>query len=550
MTLRSILLLLGALGTLPLIALQQRRALHLLQLEHYENARLFLWLRRRGEMVAWGWVGGRAIPAAAGIALAAVTAPNWALAACVLAQLATTAAEARQHRRRAEIKPLVYTTRARLILAAALIPAAVVMAAGIVLALSGAVGALAAEICLGALVAVTICPALLTAAANNAVKPWQRRVNAGFERAARVTLARIDPRVIGVTGSYGKTTTKVCIGTVLDRRESTLVTPASFNSFLGVVRTINEHLRPEHRDFVVEMGMYRAGDIAELCELTHPSIGVITAIGPAHLERMGSIEAIQDAKAELARALPPDGHLVVNGDDPRCVAIAASVNVPATLYAIENPDADVRALDLRPADGGTSFELVVGQERTTVNAGLLGEHNIQNLLAAAAVGSLVGMTIDEIREGLELTRPPEHRLQPIVNPGTGVVVIDDAYNSNPAGAAAALRVLGEHPATRRILVTPGMVELGEIEDAENERFGALAASVCDHVILVGPNHTAPIRRGLEQGGFDAGAIDVVSDIGGATAVLARLTRPGDVILFENDLPDMYAEQQQRPRANA
>jgi UDP-N-acetylmuramoyl-tripeptide--D-alanyl-D-alanine ligase len=122
-----------------------------------------------------------------------------------------------------------------------------------------------------------------------------------------------------------------------------------------------------------------------------------------------------------------------------------------------------------------------------------------------------------------------------------VIVIDDAYNSNPAGAAAALKVLGEHPAKRRILVTPGMVELGDVEDAENEQFGTLAAGVCDHVILVGPKHTAPIRRGLEGAGFNPQAIEVVRDIPGATAVLARLTRAGDVILFENDLPDMYAE---------
>jgi UDP-N-acetylmuramoyl-tripeptide--D-alanyl-D-alanine ligase len=199
-------------------------------------------------------------------------------------------------------------------------------------------------------------------------------------------------------------------------------------------------------------------------------------------------------------------------------------------------------------DGRTRFELVIaskryGNQRIPVSASLLGEHNISNLLAAAAVGLVAGVGIEQIKRGLESVEPPEHRLQPIANPGHGVIVIDDAYNSNPAGAAAALRVLGEHPASRRILVTPGMVELGDVEEAENERFGELAASVCDHVILVGPRHTAPIRRGLEAAGFNAQAIDVVTDISGATAVLARLTRAGDVILFENDLPDMYAEDE-------
>jgi UDP-N-acetylmuramoyl-tripeptide--D-alanyl-D-alanine ligase len=457
----------------------------------------------------------------------------------VIAVLADTATEAIPHLRRSEIKPLVYTNRAKLILRVAIATGAAVLIVGLAISFAGGCGAACA--CLGLMLALTISPAPLIAAANNSVKPWQRRVNQRFVQSARATLTAVDPRVIGITGSYGKTTTKVCVGAVLERDQPTLVTPASFNSFLGIVRTINEHLRPEHRNFVVEMGMYRAGDIRELCELTQPSIGVITAIGPAHLERMGSLDAIQEAKGELAHALPPDGNLVVNGDDPRCLAIAAEVGVSTTLYGLRNPDAHVRAQNIRIADAHTSFELVIGDERAAVSAQLLGEHNVGNLLAAAAVGHFAGMSIEQIRLGLERVEPPEHRLQPLPNSGSGVIVIDDAYNSNPAGAAAALKVLGEHPAKRRILVTPGMVELGDVEDAENEQFGTLAAGVCDHVILVGPKHTAPIRRGLEGAGFNPQAIEVVRDIPGATAVLARLTRAGDVILFENDLPDMYAE---------
>jgi UDP-N-acetylmuramoyl-tripeptide--D-alanyl-D-alanine ligase len=539
MSLRAALLLIAGCGTLMLLFLQQRRALHLLQLEHYENARLFVWLRRRGEFVALPWAPLRALTAAAAIVLALAHASELAVLGAVIAVLADTATEAIPHLRRSEIKPLVYTSRAKLILRVAIATGAAVLIVGLAISFAGGCGAACA--CLGLMLALTISPAPLIAAANNSVKPWQRRVNQRFVQSARATLTAVDPRVIGITGSYGKTTTKVCVGAVLERDQPTLVTPASFNSFLGIVRTINEHLRPEHRNFVVEMGMYRAGDIRELCELTQPSIGVITAIGPAHLERMGSLDAIQEAKGELAHALPPDGNLVVNGDDPRCLAIAAEVGVSTTLYGLRNPDAHVRAQNIRIADAHTSFELVIGDERAAVSAQLLGEHNVGNLLAAAAVGHVAGMSIEQIRLGLERVEPPEHRLQPLPNSGSGVIVIDDAYNSNPAGAAAALKVLGEHPAKRRILVTPGMVELGDVEDAENEQFGTLAAGVCDHVILVGPKHTAPIRRGLEGAGFNPQAIEVVRDIPGATAVLARLTRAGDVILFENDLPDMYAE---------
>jgi UDP-N-acetylmuramoyl-tripeptide--D-alanyl-D-alanine ligase len=514
-----------------------RRMLHLLQLEHYENARLFVWLRRRGELTEGGALGAASVVVCG--ALAFVRSPAVALLLWV-ALCAALAAIWRREPRRADIKPLVFTERARRLFAAALlVPAAAVML-GVVLTLALdsdvplAVAALALAGCIMA------CPWLVTGA-NAALAPVQRRINRRFERSARATLTSVAPVVIGITGSYGKTTTKVCVGAVLAEHEPTLITPASYNSYLGVIRTINERLEPAHRAFVVEMGMYRAGDIAELCELVHPRIGVLTAIGPVHLERMGTIEAIADAKAEVALALPPDGHLVANGDDLRCREIAARVSVDTVLFAIEHPDACVRAENILLADGRTHFDLVIGDERVTVASRLLGRHNVSNLLAAAAVGHVRGLSSAEIARGLAAVEPPEHRLQPISNPRAGIVVIDDAYNSNPAGAAAALEVLGSHPAKRRILVTPGMVELGDQETELNEAFGRQAAAVCDHVILVGPQRTRPIDQGLRAAGFSPEAITVVRDIGEVTAVLGRFTRAGDVILFENDLPDMYSE---------
>jgi UDP-N-acetylmuramoyl-tripeptide--D-alanyl-D-alanine ligase len=519
-----------------------RRMLHLLQLEHYENARLFVWLRRRREVAEPSML------AALALAVVAVAgaAAGWSLVELIAG---AAAAAALLYRRapepRSDIKPLVFTERARRLFAAALSGPVVLLLIGV-----GLTVVLDSDLpfAIAAAVAVAVVPAAAWAltAANTALAPLQRRINARFERAAIEKLRSVAPRVIGITGSYGKTTTKVCIGAVLSEQLRTLTTPASFNSRLGVIRTINELLEADHEAFVVEMGMYRRGDIAELCELVHPEIGVLTAIGPVHLERLGSIEAIADAKSELPRALPSGGRLIANGDDVRVREIAARVDVETVLYGLDADDADVRAEQITLADGRTRFELVIGDRRAEVSAGLLGRHNVSNLLAAAAVGEVVGIPIERIAAGLSKVAPPEHRLAPIPNPRAGIIVIDDAYNSNPAGAAAALEVLGGHPAKRRILVTPGMVELGDEEAALNERFGRQAADVCDHVILVGPERTKPIARGLREGGLDPDAITIVRDIAEATKVLGGLTRSGDVILFENDLPDMYAEDNASP----
>ena len=539
MTIGSIAAALVCLAALWRVNSRNRRALHLLQLEHYENARMFVWLRRRGES-AEPMDLAATIGAAIIAAVSATHGHRWIeLAGFVLVAALIVLLQALTPSR-TDIKPLVFTQRARRLYGVSLaLPALVAVAGAVVTVLLGSDVPLA----LGALLATAAIPAApwVVAFSNRLLAPLQRRVNARFEAAARAKLAAVAPEVVAITGSYGKTTTKVCIGAVLSEHEPTLITPASFNSFLGVIRTINEYLQSAHRTFVVEMGMYRAGDIEELCELVHPAIGVLTAIGPVHLERMGTIEAIADAKAELALALPADGHLVVNGDDPRCLEIAGRVTVDTVVYGIDNPQARVRAEDIELEQGTTRFTLVIDGERIDARAGLLGRHNVRNLLAAAAVGHLRGMTPAQIARGLARVEPPEHRLQPLPNPRAGIVVIDDAYNANPAGAAAALEVLGAHPAQRRILVTPGMVELGEQEYAANETFGRQAADVCDRVILVGPERTRPIESGLRTGGMDPGAITVVRDIAAATDTLKAMTRAGDVILFENDLPDMYAE---------
>jgi UDP-N-acetylmuramoyl-tripeptide--D-alanyl-D-alanine ligase len=374
----------------------------------------------------------------------------------------------------------------------------------------------------------------------------QRLDNRRFVRRAQRRLADVAPLVVGITGSYGKTTTKACVAAVLDVLGPAYPTPASFNSYLGVVRAINEGLKGEHKSFVVEMGAYREGDVAELCELTRPSIAVLTAVGPAHLERFGSIEAIERAKGEIAASLPPDGTFVTRGDDERLRRVAAErARCPTIFIGLAGgPGIDVWPENVRTTTGRTTFDLCIGDGdevlRAAVRTRLLGGHNVANLLAAAAVGHATGLEIAQIAAALSRVRPPAHRLEPITNTASGVVVIDDSYNSNPAGAASAIDVLAQHPAERRILVTPGMVELGEMEEAENRRLGERAAAVCDRVIVIGSTRGArAVEEGLRAGGLDGDRIVVAPDGAAAHTIIATETRRGDVILFENDVPDVY-----------
>ncbi len=415
------------------------------------------------------------------------------------------------------------TGRAKRLLGVALLPSALLALAAVVVAAIGiATASLAVSLALGLLLLAGAPWTLF--AANVALEPLQNAINRRYAQRARRSLRESDPLVVGITGSYGKTTTKFCVGAVLAADRPTLVTPESFNSFLGVIRTVNEHLLASHRAFVVEMGMFRSGDIAELCELVHPTIGVITAIGPMHLERLGSIEAIAAAKGELLDALPPRATLSPTPRIPSAWSSPRAQPSPSRCSGSTIPRARSQRRHTAPAprrarpthpkkarptcrssqvtspsptvappfnsssDGPDSAQVEVSAE-------LLGRHNVLNLLAAAAVGSALDIDPTRIAAGLSQVKAPAHRLQPIHNPRAGVVVIDDAYNSNPDGAGSALEVLREHPATRRLLVTPGMVELGELEAELNRRFGEHAGQVCDLVILVGPARTSPIARG-------------------------------------------------------
>jgi UDP-N-acetylmuramoyl-tripeptide--D-alanyl-D-alanine ligase len=307
-----------------------------------------------------------------------------------------------------------------------------------------------------------------------------------------------------------------------------------------VVKTIRESLTPLHEIFICEMGAKNIGDIKELCDIVHPTHGVITSIGPQHLDSFLSIENVLKTKFELADSLPEKGFLFLNGDNEFIQNYALHNNkykntIPYATTLISNGyTAHIKSVSRK----GTVFEVVTPSgEKKEFNTKLIGSHNVINVLGAIAVANTLGITLEELLLPVRKLSPVEHRLQLIER--NNITIIDDAYNSNPVGAQAALDTLAMFTETK-ILVTPGMIELGTKEDEYNYEFGTSAAKVCDYIILVGQKQTASIARGVLEAGYDNGKLYIADNLTDAMnhAYLIQ-SEERKIILLENDLPDNY-----------
>ncbi|MDI3480386.1 MAG: UDP-N-acetylmuramoyl-tripeptide--D-alanyl-D-alanine ligase [Tepidanaerobacteraceae bacterium] len=349
-------------------------------------------------------------------------------------------------------------------------------------------------------------------------------------------------KVIGITGSYGKTSTKYFTATLLKQKYNTLMTPESYNTPMGVTKVIREQLTDLHEVFVCEMGARYKGDIRKLCDLVNPTIGVVTSIGPQHLETFHSIENIIDTKFELIESLPDNGISILNGDNEYIIKKVNSIKTNAVLYGMNsNSQYYITACGINNSREGLKFKVRTADGiEFDCRTSLLGRHNVSNLLAAICVALKMGLTVGEIQAGLREIKPVPHRLQ-ILDTDNGVTVIDDAFNSNPEGVRQALEVLKEIEGRKKIIVTPGMVELGAVESEENRKMGRLMARCCDYAIIVGKKRTRPIVEGLMEENFPPDNIKVVPNLDEATKVLSSIVRQKDVVLFENDLPDNYDE---------
>jgi len=391
-----------------------------------------------------------------------------------------------------------------------------------------------------ALILLNIATPLLLLIANLIILPLELIIQSYYFNDAKKRLALMpNLKVIGITGSFGKTTTKCALNEILRQRYQVLIAPGSYNTPMGIAKIVRNDLKSTHEIFVAELSAKKRGDIKELCELVHPEMGVLTAIGEQHLETFKSLENIKRTKYELIDFLPKEAPTFFNADDANCLALSKISDRNVIYYGIHVAHLHYRAKNICIEPLGSDFT-VEKQDGSTVrlHTKLLGEHNIYNILAAVAVASEMGIPLADMVYPIRTLKPVEHRLE-LKKIGPGATLIDDSFNSNPVGSKTALEVLAAMPGGKKVIITPGMVELGKKEYALNREFGRHIAKVCDYVILVGKKQTLALQDGLKEENFLDGNIYLAESFQEAYKHLQGILQPEDVVLFENDLPDNY-----------
>ena len=372
--------------------------------------------------------------------------------------------------------------------------------------------------------------ALITLPVENMIKKY-------YENKARNIIDNMDNLIkVGITGSYGKTSTKNIINDIINLNYFTLITPASYNTPMGITRTIREQLKPIHEVFICEMGADKVGDISYLMNFVKPKYGIVTSIGPQHLNTFHSIENIINEKMQEIEMLPLDGVGFINLDNDLIRSYEIRNNCRIVSVGIDNKDADLVAEKIRYTKDGSSFMLKYGNKNYKFKTLLLGKHNITNILIGVALALELGIDIKEIVKNVANIRQVEHRLE--VKKINNITFIDDAFNSNPVGSRMALDVLQMMPG-KRVIVTPGMIDLGSNQNQINKEFGKYMLDKADFVILVGQLQTQSIYDGLKEAGFDLDKVLVVKNVKDAFDYIYKHFSIRDTVLLENDLPDAF-----------
>lgn len=509
--------------------------LHMLQLEEYDTRRFVQWIPLHADRLAANpMLDFLGLLGVAVLFLRRESAPLMAVVGTLSMAVGLVGLvwERRLRARSPVKKGLVMTPRARRLLACAAI-----LTVGTCLALFAGQEKLGLAL---ALLMPAIAPLVLVVS-RTIMEPLEASVRDWYVRDARKTLSRFSPTVVGVTGSYGKTSTKFFAAHLLESRYRVLMTPESYNTAMGICRVIRGQLGPEHEVLVVELAENEKGGFEHLLSLVPCSMSIVTSVGLQHLEEFGSEAAIRRVMKEFVN-IPASGSIVIlNGDDP---VLAEIETVPGKRLlrasAAGSLACDLHAEGIVMSAEGLSFDIVTNHdERFGCHTTVLGRHNVENILLAVTVARELGVSWSAIQDGIATLQAPPHRLQAMAGSG-GVRIIDDAFNSNPAGFAMAMNVLAAFP-SRRVLVTPGLVSLGDAEDVENVRAGKRAAKAADVVILVGPKKTRSVREGLLSAGFPEASILSARSLEEVTGLMQSLLAPGDTVMFENDLPDTYNE---------
>jgi UDP-N-acetylmuramoyl-tripeptide--D-alanyl-D-alanine ligase len=372
------------------------------------------------------------------------------------------------------------------------------------------------------------------------MKPYEAYVHRYFIKLAQKKLGRMpDLTVVAITGSYGKTSTKFMIRDLLGERYSVCATPGSYNTPMGICKVINNDLEAHHQVLVLEMGARYEGNIDELCDIAEPDISVVTNVGIAHLETFGSQDAIARTKSSIVQRTKKNGKSVLNADDERVTAMA-NLRDDLDVITAGLHSGDIRASNIAYNPQGMQFAVTSGEESEKFAMNLLGSHNVQNMLLAVGVGKALGLRLTTMAMAAGRIKPVEHRLE--LKKQGDITVIDDAFNSNPTGAQNAVETLSKFNTGRRVIITPGMVELGDLQDEKNWEFGQqIGEADLDLVILVGKNQTNAIKEGIASTGFDMDKVTVAQNLYDANSTMQDFTRAGDVVLYENDLPDSFDE---------
>lgn len=501
--------------------LKNRHGLHILQLENYYNDRYAKWIKRNIKKVF-------DIKMVALLLLATIISYinlkiGLTVSALAYLVLITT------YRRNKEKKPFVVTARVKRMYMTYLI---------IIMLLEICSNVFDYKIMITIINALAVFAYIFVYIVNLINRPIEKSIRKGFCKKATKKLKDIhDLEVIGITGSYGKTSTKYAVNTILSQKYNTLMTPESYNTTMGVVRTVNEKISSTHRFFICEMGAYYIGDVKEICDIVEPKYAIITAIGPQHLDTFKSIENVSKAKLELVDAIPEEnGIAFVNWEDENIRK--ATINKKLVKYGLTN-EADYYAENIEITEKGSTFDVIMPNNRKiNIRTKLLGKLNILNIVCAVSVADTLGVSEEEIKVGVKYIRPVKHRLELKQNPN-GSIIIDDAYNSNVKGAKMALEVLKTFESRKRILITPGIVELGDKANEINKELGSLATECCDFIILVGAVQAVPIYEGIKETNYPLENVFIAKNLQEALSKMNQIIDSNSVVLLENDLPDNY-----------